>query len=232
MTAIEPQSQVMQSPAAGLKHISCYLDFISPYAYLAFELLPEALTGLSYSLSYQPVLFGAMLKHHGQLGPAEIAPKRDWTYRQVLWLAHSRGIPLQMPASHPFNPLPLLRLALACSPEREPGRPNRYVCETIFRHVWRGGAEAADPERLQALTRVLAPPRGVDSEEVKTQLKRNTAEAIALGVFGVPAFVVDERVFWGLDSLPMLRAYLQGDPWFDGPGWEAGAKVGAGVQRR
>ena len=74
-----------------MKHITFYLDFISPYAYLAFEQLPKALEGLSYSVRYRPVLFAGMLKHYGQLGPAEIAPKRDWTYRQVLWLAHTMG---------------------------------------------------------------------------------------------------------------------------------------------
>ncbi|MDQ3058215.1 MAG: 2-hydroxychromene-2-carboxylate isomerase [Pseudomonadota bacterium] len=215
-----------------MKNITCYLDFISPYACLAFEWLPEALQGISYSLRYQPVLFGAMLKHHGQLGPAEIPAKRDWTYRQVLWLAHSRGIELQMPASHPFNPLPLLRLALACSPESDPAAPNRHVCETIFRHVWRGGAEATDPARLQALSEALAPRREVNGDDVKAQLKRNTDEAIAQGVFGVPAFVVDGKVFWGLDSLPMLRACLLGDAWFDGPGWQAGAEVQIGIRRQ
>ena len=196
-----------------MKHITFYLDFISPYAYLAFERLPEALEGASYSVSYQPVLFAGMLKHHGQLGPAEIAPKRDWTYRQVLWLAHSLGIALQMPASHPFNPLPLLRLALACSPDAAPGYPNRHVCESVFRHVWRGGAEAGDAQRLQALTQKLAPRRDMQDEvhaaSVKLQLKKNTEDAIAQGVFGVPAFVVDGCMFWGLDALPMLRAHLQ-----------------------
>ena len=210
-----------------MKHITFYLDFISPYAYLAFERLPEALEGLSYSVSYQPVLFAAMLKHHGQLGPAEIAPKRDWTYRQVLWLAHNQGLELQMPASHPFNPLALLRLAVACSAQ---GEPNRYVVETLFRHVWRGGAEAADPQRLQALTQQLEPQRAVNSDEVKAQLKLNTDKAINLGIFGVPAFVVDEKLFWGFDALPMLRAYLAGDLWFDGP-WNSAANVGQGVRR-
>ena len=219
-------------PAGALKEITCYIDFISPYAYLAFELLPEALMGLSYSVRYKPVLFAAMLKHHGQLGPAEIAPKRDWTYRQVLWLAHSRGVDLQLPASHPFNPLPLLRLAMACSPQADPAAPNRYVCENIFRHVWRGGAEAADAQRLAELTRQLAPVRLPQAEDVKAQLKQNTDEAIAGGVFGVPAFVVDGKVFWGLDSLPMLGDYLRGDAWFQGAGWEAAGRVGAGVRRQ
>jgi 2-hydroxychromene-2-carboxylate isomerase len=96
-----------------MKHITFYLDFISPYAYLAFEQLPEALMGHSTSVTYKPVLFGALLKHHGQLGPAEIPGKREWAYRQVLWLAHQHGLELQLPATHPFNPLALLRLALA-----------------------------------------------------------------------------------------------------------------------
>lgn len=224
--AVSQAAPAPRLPVAGeLRHITCYLDFISPYAYLAFEALPEALRGISYSLSYQPVLLGALFKHHGQLGPAEIAPKRDWTYRQVLWLAHSRGVALQMPASHPFSPLPLLRLALACSPESDPGAPNRHVCETIFRHVWRGGDQALAPARLQALTEALAPRRDVNGEAVKAQLRRNTDAAIAQGVFGVPAFAVDGRLFWGLDSLPMLRACLLGDAWFDGPDWDAGARV-------
>ena len=215
-----------------MKHITFYLDFISPYAYLAFERLPDALEGLSYSVSYQPVLFAGMLKHHGQLGPAEIAPKRDWTYRQVLWLARSLGIELQMPASHPFNPLALLRLALACSPQAAPGQPNRHVCETVFRHVWHGGAEAGDAQRLQALTQYLSEGRNMqDAASVKEQLKKNTEDAIVKGVFGVPSFAVDDKIFWGLDALPMLRAYLLGDAWFDGAGWENARQVSVGVSR-
>ena len=232
MTAMEPLPIAAQPPPGGVKHITFYLDFISPYAFLAFELLPQVLTGLSYSVSYKPVLFAAMLKHHGQLGPAEIAPKRDWTYRQVLWLARSRGIDLQLPASHPFNPLALLRLAVACSPEAEPASPNRYVCETIFRHVWRGGGEAIDAQRLESLVRQLAPVRQPQSEEVKAQLRENTREALALDVFGVPAFAVDGKLFWGLDALPMLRDYLRGDAWFQGADWEAAGSVGAGVRRQ
>ena len=210
-----------------MKHITCYLDFISPYAYLAFEKLPVALMGHSYSVTYKPILFAALLKHHGQLGPAEITPKRDWTYRQVLWQAQRHGVELQLPASHPFNPLGLLRLAVACDTR---GEPNRYVCETLFKHVWQGGAEAADPARLQALTAQLAPQRVVNSDEVKAQLKAHTDEAIGLGVFGVPTFAVDDKLFWGFDALPMLQAYLSGDSWFD-DGWRAAASVAQGLRR-
>jgi 2-hydroxychromene-2-carboxylate isomerase len=211
-----------------MKHITFYLDFISPYAYLAFEQLPQALQGLSYSVDYKPVLFAGLLKHHGQLGPAEIAGKRDWTYRQVLWLAHSHGIPMQMPAAHPFNPLPLLRLALACG---EHGLANRYVCETLLRHVWRGGAEAADAQRFEELKHVLAPARDPAGEAVKAELKSNTEEAIARGLFGVPSYAVDDKLFWGFDALPMLRAWLEGDAWFAQGDWESAAQR-PGAQRR
>ena len=215
-----------------MKHITFYLDFVSPYAYLAFEQLPEALAGISHSVRYQPVLLGALLKHHNQLGPAEVVPKREWLYRHVQWLAHSQGLSLQLPSSHPFNSLPLLRLALACSPEADLGAPSRFVCESIFRHVWQGGFDAVSAERLEALTQQLAPRRELNGDAVKAQLKANTDEANAAGVFGVPAFSVDGRLFWGLDALPMLRAFLLGDAWFDGPGWDAAARLPRGLPRQ
>ena len=211
-----------------MKHITFYFDPISPYAYLAFEKLPEALEGLSYSVRYQPVLFGAVLGHHGQLGPAEITPKRAWTYRHVLWLAHSQGVELQLPASHPFNPLALLRLAVASSAT---GQPNRYATESLFHHVWRGGADAADPLRLQALVQQLAPVRDPDSALVKAELKTATDNAVSQGLFGVPAIEVDGHWFWGFDALPMLRNYLDGGAWFAGPQWDAAAALPVGVRR-
>lgn len=211
-----------------MKHITFHFDFISPYAYLAFEKLPEALKGLSYEMEFRPVLFAGLLKHHGQLGPAEIAPKRDWTYRQVLWLAHAHGIPMQMPAAHPFNPLGVLRLALACG---QGGLVNRYVAETVFRHVWRGGADAADAQRLEELRALLQPQRDPAGEAVKSELKANTDAAIAHGVFGVPTYEVDGRLFWGFDALPILREYLEGNAWFAGGAWEQAAAVRTGKTR-
>ena len=211
-----------------MKHLTGYIDFISPYAYLAFETLPDALARLDYTITWRPVLFAGILKHHGQLGPAEIAGKRDWTYRQVLWHARTHGIPLDMPRAHPFNPLGLLRLALACSPD---GAPSRPVCEAIFRHVWRGGAAGDDPERLAHLTRALAPARDPGDESVKAALRANTAEAIEAGVFGVPSFVVDRQVFWGFDALPMLKACLQSDPFF-AQQWHHTDRVAPGIERK
>jgi len=214
-----------------MKHVTFYLDFVSPYAWLAFERLPDVLEGLNYSVVYKPVLLGALLQQHGNPGPAGIAPKREWTYRHVTWLGHAQGTPLQMPARHPFNPLPLLRQSLACSDD---GGINRFVAGTLLRHVWQGGLDALDAQRLTALTAELSEQQrsGQDatSDLPKALLRANTEAAQAAGVFGVPAFEVDGKLFWGLDGLPMLRAYLDSDTWFDGPDWDAVSQLASGLR--
>jgi 2-hydroxychromene-2-carboxylate isomerase len=208
--------------------ITMYLDFISPYAYLAFEALPRHLEGLDVTVRYEPILFAGLLKHHGQLGPAEIDSKREWTYRQVLWLAREAGVTLELPARHPFNPLTLLRLAWARSAAHD---VDRATCEAVFRHVWcHGGEPADDAHRLDVLTAQLQPARSIHDAAVKQTLIDKTQAAIERGVFGVPSFAVHDRVFWGQDSLPMLRQYLLGDAWFETDRQQL-ARVAQGVRR-
>lgn len=228
------------TPDDAPHEVTFWFDPISPYAHLAFERLPEALMGLSVQVRYRPVLFAALLKAHGQLGPAEIPGKRDWTYRQVRWLAHHHGVRLDLPVAHPFNPLALLRLGLATAMDDAPGETSRYVTEQLFHHVWHGSADATDPQRLAALQTLLQdhmaqcqrPWLEPDSEVVKQRLRANTDAALAAGVFGVPTLACGDRLFWGQDALPMLRAFLEGDAWFDGPDWTAAAQLPAGVSRR
>lgn len=212
-----------------MTNITFYLDFISPYAYLAFEELPKQLMGISHRVEYRPILFGAVLNHHGHRGPAEIPGKREWTYRQVLWQAKQMGVQLNMPLAHPFNPLSLLRLAIACSEE---GAPNRYVCETIFRHVWQGGQAAEDANRFTKLSQSLDPKRDLQDANVKNQLKSNTEQAVAKGVFGVPTFAIDDKLFWGLDALPMVRQYLEKNPLFDDAIWKSVGGIEIGITRK
>jgi 2-hydroxychromene-2-carboxylate isomerase len=207
-----------------MKTIGFWFDPISPFAYLAFERLPQALEGCSFAVEYRPVLFAGLLAHWGQKGPAEIEPKRAWTFRYLHWLAQQHAIAIDTPAVHPFNPLPLLRLAIACE-------PNRRVVEALMRHVWIGGGDAADASRIEALTRSLAPRRDPAAAAVKAELRAATDHAIALGIFGVPTFELDGRLFWGLEALPMLRAALLGEAWFDGQAWDAAAKPRPGVKR-
>ena len=208
-----------------MKRITFHFDPISPFAYLAFERLPQVLAGCSYEVEYRPVLFAGLLQHWGTKGPAEVEPKRAWTFRHVAWLAQHHGVAMHTPAVHPFNPLPLLRLALACG-------PNRRVAEALFRHVWVGGADATDATRLQELTASLVPVRDPAGDDVKRELRQATEAAIAKGIFGVPAFELDGRLFWGLDALNMLRDALLGGAWFEGPDWAAAGVPPPGLVRR
>jgi 2-hydroxychromene-2-carboxylate isomerase len=219
-----------------MKRLVFWFDPISPFAWLAFDALPQVLEGLSYSVAYRPVLLGALLQHHGSKGPAEIEAKRQWTMRHVRWLAQRQGLRLELPAQHPFNPLPLLRLAQACAVADADGAgPNRRVVEALFRHVWEGGGDVNDPARLAALRAELAPARDPDDPDVaaalKVEVRAATEAAVAAGVFGVPSFGLGGRVFWGLDALPMLRAALEGEAWFDGPDWDAAAAPRPGIVR-
>jgi len=223
-----------------MKRIVFHFDLVSPYAYLAFERLPQALEGCSYAVEYRPLLLAGLLQAWGQLGPAEVAPKREWTYRQIAWLAHGQAIPLSMPASHPFNSLALLRLLLAhgLSEQGPGGSASRWAIDQAFRQVWRTGAEAGDEAALTALAVALRPGEPdalierARRDDVKALLRANTVAATAHGVFGVPTCEVDGKLFWGFDALPMLAAYLRGDEWFaEGNSWDTAVAVPVGVTR-
>jgi 2-hydroxychromene-2-carboxylate isomerase len=206
--------------------VDWYFDFVSPFAYLQSEQLH--LLGPKTRVRYRPVLFAALLAAHSHKGPAEIPRKRAFTYRFALWEARRLSIPFKMPHEHPFNPLPLLRLALACDCAPE-------AVHAIFRFVWRDGrlpdlpiewAELASDLRLPDADRRIADP------EVKTALRRNTDEAIARGVFGVPTLLVGEELFWGNDATRMCADYLaQGGRWTD-PEYERVASLPVGAERR
>jgi 2-hydroxychromene-2-carboxylate isomerase len=176
--------------------IDWYFDFVSPYSYIGLHRLRE----LSNPIALKPVLFAGLLNHWGQKGPAEIPAKRKWTYRACVWEARKLGLPFRFPASHPFNPLPHLRLALAagCTPE---------AVRKIFEFVWTTGEDASDPARFSSLCAQL----GTDPSkrpEVKDVLRKNTEEAAARGVFGVPTLVIRGEAFWGADSVEFAKAFL------------------------
>jgi 2-hydroxychromene-2-carboxylate isomerase len=187
-----------------MRRADWYFDFISPFAYLQSERIP-ALSGV-LDVRYRPVLFAGLLGAHGQKGPAEIPAKRAFTYRFVVWQARRLGIPLKFPHEHPFNPLALLRLAIACD-----CRPD--AVQRIFRFVWRDGRLPDLPIEWAELTHDLGMPDAearIADPDVKAALRRNTDEAIARGVFGVPTLAIGDQVFWGVDATDMALDYAAG----------------------
>jgi 2-hydroxychromene-2-carboxylate isomerase len=185
--------------------ISWVFDLISPYSYLGLKQL--SLLPAGAELELVPVLFAGLLNHHGQVGNAEIASKRRFTYRFVVWRARRMGVPLKMPPAHPFNPLSALRLVIAAGSDR------RSV-ETAFDFVFGQGRDVADPAVLADLARELGIEDvavALNDPDVKRTLRNNTDWAIERGVFGVPTFVIGTELFWGHDALEMAVDYLR-DP--------------------
>ena len=205
-----------------------YFDFISPFAYLQWRRLWRDEPALARQLRPRPVLLAALLGHWGQLGPAEIPGKRVHTYRQVLWQARAAGIPLRFPPAHPFNPLPALRLCLA-APDRVGA-----TC-ALFAHLWEDGRAGDSAEALADVGRALHVEdvaSAIAAPELKQHLAANGAEAIALGIFGVPTLVIDGQLFWGNDSTAMAQAYLANRALFDDPDMRRVDTIPAAVQRQ
>ena len=191
--------------------IDWYFDFISPFAYLQWRLLQRDHAGLARRLNPKPVLLAALLGHWGQLGPAEVPGKRKHSYRLVLWQAREAVVPLRFPPTHPFNPLPALRLCLA-APDRA------AAVDAIFRHIWEEGRAADSAEALAGLAASLGVAdvaAALADPAIKQRLAGNGADAIALEIFGVPTMVIDGQLFWGNDATGMALAYLGDRALFD-----------------
>ena len=179
-----------------------YFDFISPFSYLQSEILHELPKGLE--ITYRPVLFAGLLNHWGHKGPAELPGKRVYTYRFCRWWGEKHGIPFVMPPAHPFNPIAVLRLAIAL------GNDVAMVRE-IFRFIWRDGKAVDSDEGWAELVEQLGAAEAaarIAEPEIKDALRQNGEDAVAAGVFGVPSFVVDGEIFWGVEAGDMLRDYL------------------------
>jgi 2-hydroxychromene-2-carboxylate isomerase len=178
-----------------------YFDFVSPFAYLQSEQLGSLAPAIT--VRYKPVLFAGLLAANGQKGPAEIPAKRAFTYRFCVWQAKKQGITLKFPPEHPFNPLSLLRLAIACD-------CTAVAIHRIFRFVWRDGRLPDLPIEWADLVSELGVADAaarIASPDVKAELRRNTDEAIARGVFGVPTLALGSELFWGADATAMAADY-------------------------
>ncbi len=204
-----------------------YFDFISPFAYLQSTRLQELAT--HREIEFMPVLFAGLLKHWGQLGPAELPSKRQWTFEHCAWLADRDGITLNLPAAHPFNPLPLLRLCLTAG-------NTTAVVERLFHYVWCDGLLPDNEESFAALCGEFElKPADTNNDYVKQQLRANGESAIAEGIFGVPSITFDQQLFWGYDATDMALSGLTRDQ--PGSRWPAeklaaAARLPEGLQRK
>jgi len=189
-----------------------YFDYLSPYAFFSWRELSSLCKTYDLQLEAHPVVFGKLLDHWGQLGPAEIPPKKAALYRFCYRYAQLNQFIFNPPANHPFNPLPALRLSL---PQLARDRQHDVI-DAIFNAGWTQGADLSSEGQLKTIldnidlngAELLARTQQTD---VKQMLHNETRQAIESGVFGVPTFIIDGELFWGHDQLPHLEIFLRGN---------------------
>lgn len=215
------------------RRLDFYYDLLSPYAHVVLARLPD----LPADVTVRPraILFGAVLAHHGQLGPAEIEAKRLHTYRQAVFLGVTLGRATMFPPRHPFNPLAALRLLAGA---HDGAGADLETVRGAFDFVFSQGHPVDTPEGVAALAeRLDLDPALATAEASKAALRANTEDAVADGVFGVPSFVPHDSggvagpVFWGVDAFDMLLAFLDDPTIFERPPYAALNQIDIGVRR-
>ena len=177
-----------------------YYDIISPFAYLYIKQRNH----LEHKLNITPVpiLLGGLFRATDNKGPGEIAAKRPHTYQFCVWQAEKLGIPFRFPDHHPFMTVAAQRLLVE-------HHADWAMVERAFDYVW---VEGKDPNLSWSdfctFLDLAADTAKPDSSEVKAQLIANTNQAKADGAFGVPALILNNHCFWGVDTMDWALDYL------------------------
>lgn len=187
-------------------------DVVCPYAYLASTQVEALARRCGVPLRWQPVLLGGLLRATGaQADPnqAMSAAKRRLMAVDRARTAALLGVPLREPAEHPRRTVDAMRLLLAV-----PDGPARAaLAHELLAAYWVRGDDVADPRVLAELAvRHGLPAEAHAQPELRQALRAATAAAAAKGAFGVPSFVVGERLWWGQDRMGLVERALGGEP--------------------
>lgn len=191
-----------------------WFDFSCPYAYVASTQV-EALAGRTgATLDPRPMLLGGVFraravpqKLFATLGAAKARHNAD----DIRRTAARYEVPLEMPANHPLRTVDALRALLVVGP------PFMPLAHAFYRAYWVDGVDIGTRE---GLARVLS-EAGQDAEAViertmepaiKEELRSRTDDAIELGVFGAPTFVLNGELYFGADRMDLVERALGGAP--------------------
>ena len=195
-----------------MKTIDFYLDFISPFAYLASFRLPAIARNAGASIAYHAIDLTAAKRAAGNTGPAnrEIPPKIRYLMTDLRRWAKRYGVPLVPPSGFDSN---AANRGLLWA--RDEGREDAYV-RAVFDAIWGRGGNPADLGVLRSAIEAAglsgdAFERAVHSGELDARYQEENRQAQAQGVFGVPIFLVGDEMFWGNDRLDFLEEFLR-DP--------------------
>lgn len=192
--------------------ITFWLDFSSPYSYLASELIDPLAAKYGRKVQWRPIMLGAAFKATGGKLLTDIPLKGEYSLRDFDRSARFYGVPFRFPSKFPQMTLTAARAyywlhGQDCAKARDFAR-------AIFRALWVDDKDVSDINVVGELATGLGIDRAqldtaVANPEIKEKVKQETDAAIAQGMFGAPYFMVDGEPFWGADRLPQIEKWLQ-----------------------
>jgi len=179
-----------------------FYDFSAPYCYLSAVRVEDV---LPLKPRWQPIVFGALMGAIGKVSwTLRKGPERDAQMREVEELAAERGVPWQWPRDWPFGTYATLVVRAAVIAD-DHGKMREFSLAAYRAGLGSGGDLSDLDVVLGAASEAGLDPdvvrEGVDLLEVKQRVRDITANAVRLGVTGVPAVVFGGEVFWGDDQL-------------------------------
>src|SRR5271154_6450039 len=191
--------------------IEFLFDYGSPFSYLASLQLPGFAKRNNATVIYRPILLGAVLKATGNQSPMAIPAKGRYMAIELRRWAERYNVPFRLnPHTFTGNTIALMRGAVAA---QKHGNFGLYH-DLVFKAVWAEALDLGDDavkvrllERTGFTSATFA--AAIESHEVKDELRRNTDQAVARGVFGAPAFFVGDEMFWGNDRFDFIEEALR-----------------------
>jgi 2-hydroxychromene-2-carboxylate isomerase len=195
--------------------IEFFFDFSSPYGYLASHLIDDLGAKHGRTVTWKPILLGAIFKLTGS-GPLPSIPlKGAYSLHDFPRTARLLGVPFQMPQPFPFSSVAAVR-AFYWLNQTDPEAAHD-LARKLYDFSFSGNdmsAPAAVAAQAQAIgidpAALLA---AIDTTEAKDRARAENDAAIARGVFGSPYIVVDGEPFWGVDRLPHVERWLETGGW-------------------
>ena len=196
--------------------IDFYFDFSSPYGYFAATKIDELAAKHDRTVTWRPILLGAVFKITGGQPLPTIPLKGSYTSHDLARSARLLKVPFRMPAKFPVSGTAPSR-AYYWLGERDPAAAKRLAA-ALYRAYFVEDRDISNPE----VTGNVAAKLGMDKAElvqalndaaVKERLKSEVDAAIERGVFGSPYIVVDGEPFWGSDRLDQVERWLATGGW-------------------
>lgn len=190
------------------KSLDFWFEFGSTYSYLSIMRIETLAAQHGVEVVWKPFLLGPIFAAQGwSTSPFNIYPSKGrYMWRDMERRAAKYGLPFKRPDpdskdAFPQNGLAAARLAII-GLEQSWGRT---FCKSVFTAQFADGHNISD----RAFVAKLALQAGAHEEEVeqanadtnKAVLRAQTEQAVALGLFGAPSFMVGEELFWGDDRL-------------------------------